>query len=583
MRGGLRVGGVVLFTGLVLAYGAFAWDEAGDQGLAAAEAEGRALLGAVAAGVESSVEASRAVEGLLAEGLIAAARDVGRAVAGAAGLEEEALRREAQARGLVGAAILDPELGIVASFDASESESSPSPQGPFGAARLARLDVDSAVRRLRASGLGASDTAVIGFDESPFAARVEFCVAARVPEIPGFVLLRGDASRLEQFRRDVGIARVLRHAAAAPGIASLAVQSVDGTCLAADDPGLAGAVLPAPPVAPVWREDASGARTLDLAVVASWTHGPPGHLRVALDAAPVDEVIRRSRTGVAVMTAAALAAGLGGFVALAVVERRRREAETDLLAELARRERFAAMGRLSAGVAHEIRGPLNAVGLSTQLLAREAEGPARRERLAELTAAIRAGVARADAAVSGFLDLGRPRGPLVAVPLDVADVVRAVLAAEGGVLDVRPPAEPVHVLGDRDDLTHALGNLVRNARQAAPPESVRATWRADGALCVIDIDDGGPGVAPADRAAIFEPFVTRRAGGTGLGLAIARDEVVRHGGTIEVLDAPGGGARFRVRLPVAVESVAALEARVSSPSRIADDGGASGPAPRGRA
>ena len=544
---GLRVGGAALFAGLVLAYGVFAWHEAETHALAAAEAEGRALLRAVAVGVESSVAASRAVESLLAEPLVAGAHDVAEHLVAAPGLEENVLRSAVGARGLAGAALLDPELGVVASADAAAEDATPGAAEPFAARRIARLDLEAVVARFRADGLISRDTLVVGFEESPFAARTEFAVAVRAEALPGFVVLRADATRLEQFREAAGITRVLRETTSAPGIAFLAVEADDGTCLASGDPGLVGATLPQTPSSPTWCDAASGRRTLDIAVPVAWEGGPAGRLRVGLDAGPVEAIVFRTRRNVVVFTAAALSAGLAGLVALAAVERRRRAAEARLRDQLAERERFAAMGRVAAGVAHEIRGPLNALSLSTQLLARETGATSQ---VSGHVAAVRAAVARVDAAVADFLALGQyARGAEIGAT-DIAEVVADAHGAEGGSLRIDAPPEPVVADVDRALLARAIGNLVRNARQAAPPESVHVAWRCEGREVVLDVDDGGPGVPPALRASAFDPFVTTRANGTGLGLAIAKDAVERQGGRIEILDVPGGGARFRIRLPV---------------------------------
>lgn len=571
MRGDLRAGGGALFTALLLAYGAVAWRESEDRALAAAGAEGRALLGAVAAGVEASLEASRTVESLLGERLAEAARDLAARLAASPGFEEQVLRETVDRRALAGAALLDPELGCVASAEAGRAEPSFDAADPFAASRFERFALDALAHRIRAAeagdtARGADDPVVVGFGDGPFAATTEFAVALRDASLPGVVVLRADATRLAEFRRDAGIGRVLRESAAAPAVAFLAVQAADGTCLASDDADLVGAVLPGAPAEPSWRTDHRGRRTLDLAVPIAWEGGPRGHLRVALDAAPVEDVIVRSRTHLAVATAAALCAGIGGLIALALVDRRRARAEQALRTQIELRERFASLGRLAAGVAHEVRGPLNALSLSSQLLAREAAARPGESggRVASLTAEIRAAVGRIDAVVRDFLALGRDSAPAARVRVDLADLVSDAAAAEGGTLRISPPAAAVAVLADRPLLARAVANLVRNARQFAPPESVEVSWRSEGGRAVLDVDDAGPGVPEADRDVVFEPFRTTRAGGTGLGLALAREAVEQHGGRIELHRSPAGGARFRIVLPDGGAAACAAAAHVEA-------------------
>jgi len=151
------------------------------------------------------------------------------------------------------------------------------------------------------------------------------------------------------------------------------------------------------------------------------------------------------------------------------------------------------------------------------------------------------------------------------VPLDLAQVVpEAVdrirpLADERGctlVLATEPvPALPI--LGDADRLLQVLVILLDNATRLAPSgTTVEVGMGRHDRQAWFSIDDHGPGVAPEDRLRIFEPFARAAAGrrqrreGTGLGLAVARSLVDRHHGTIAVDDAPGGGARFTVSLPL---------------------------------
>jgi signal transduction histidine kinase len=547
MKLGLREGAGVLFATLAAAGAVLAWHGAEGSALAAARAECHALLGVVASGVEASIAASSAVETLLAERLLGEARAVAEELARHPGLEEATLRRCVEERGLAGAVALDPALGPVATADPLAAGAAQAAE-PFETARIARLELESTIERLRAAGLGETSEAVIGFEDGPFGARPEFAVAVACAALPGYVVVRADAVRMEAFRRDAGIARVLRHAADAPGVASLALVDDDGTCVAAADPGLVGATLPGAGPEPRWRERADGRRVLDVAMPVRWQGHEAGRLLIELEAGPVDAVIAQTRRDVALIAGLAACAGLGGIVGMAAVDRRRRAAESALRDELAQRETFASMGRMAAGVAHEIRGPLNALALNAQLLEREARlaPPAR---VAELTKSIREAVARADAAVREFLAMGRSGAHVDRSPVDLADVVRDALASEGGTLRTEPPADPVVVPGDARLLARAVANLVRNARQAAPPESVQVAWRLERSEAVLDVDDAGPGIPPERRGDVFLPFRSGRAGGTGLGLTLASDAVERHGGRIEVLDAPGGGARLRVRLP----------------------------------
>jgi two-component system osmolarity sensor histidine kinase EnvZ len=151
-------------------------------------------------------------------------------------------------------------------------------------------------------------------------------------------------------------------------------------------------------------------------------------------------------------------------------------------------------------------------------------------------------------------------------PVDLAGVVRRECeerSANGARVDATLTADRVMVSGDRAALARAVGNLIDNAVKYGGEAAVTMTCNSDEAEIIVD--DRGPGVPAAEREHIFEPFLrldasrNRDRGGTGLGLAIAHQFVQGHGGTITVEDRPGGGARFRVRLP-RVEGLAAGEA-----------------------
>ena len=123
---------------------------------------------------------------------------------------------------------------------------------------------------------------------------------------------------------------------------------------------------------------------------------------------------------------------------------------------------------------------------------------------------------------------------------------------------------PCRVRGDRSQLATLLTNLIDNALKFTPANKpVRVTIRREAAEAVLEVLDQGPGIAPADRDAIFERY--RRGSdagdipGAGLGLYLVREIVARHGGEVVLFSPPAGGAIFRVTLPLAPESIIAAQ------------------------
>ncbi len=235
-------------------------------------------------------------------------------------------------------------------------------------------------------------------------------------------------------------------------------------------------------------------------------------------------------------------------------------------AQLVRSERMASVGRLSAGLAHEIGNPIAAlIGLEDLLL----DGDLPPEQHRDFLQRMRRETERIHMIIRDLLDFARPEEPGRSGDLepparaDVGRVVDDVVALARPQKHFRGVAIDTEVAGDlaaaigASRLTQVLLNLLLNAGAAlaaAPPESGRVRLRAfaiDGPRVRIEIDDNGPGVAGKVRDRLFEPFVTTKevGQGTGLGLAVCRGLVESAGGEIGLDPAFEGGARFYVVLP----------------------------------
>lgn len=226
-----------------------------------------------------------------------------------------------------------------------------------------------------------------------------------------------------------------------------------------------------------------------------------------------------------------------------------------LLARL--QDAFAAQRAFISDAAHELRSPLTALRLQLQLLERAPHEAARREALTRLGAAIE----RAIHLVGQLLTLARSEPQAAAAPLEPVDLAAA---AALGIADTHALALARHtdigleassgawVSGDAEALRTLVRNLTDNAVRYTPEGgTVRVRCSKVNDAVILEVCDTGPGIAPGDRSRVFDRFFRRAPGqesGTGLGLAIVKAIAERHGGTVQLDAAPGGGLCVTLRL-----------------------------------
>jgi signal transduction histidine kinase len=215
-------------------------------------------------------------------------------------------------------------------------------------------------------------------------------------------------------------------------------------------------------------------------------------------------------------------------------------------------EQLAGLGRLAAGLAHEIRNPLGAIAGSIELLR---TGGTLSEEDRNLCEIVERETARLNDLVGDMLDLSRPRAPAKAA-VDLGAIARdvVVLAARSGrgsdvTVTFEGPDSAV-VLADAAQLRQVAWNLVRNAIQASSPgHEVKVVIVDHGETCALEVRDHGPGIPPEARLRLFDAFFTTRAHGMGIGLAVVKRILDDHGFPVEVESAEGEGTTIRVRMP----------------------------------
>jgi signal transduction histidine kinase len=234
---------------------------------------------------------------------------------------------------------------------------------------------------------------------------------------------------------------------------------------------------------------------------------------------------------------------------------------TDLLviknleAQISRQERLAALGQLTAGVAHEIRNPLSTIKACAEILERRFGGQSGEEGLAR---DIVEEVNRLSRVVTEFLTFARPSLPNRS-PVDLNDMLARVLdlLERGGSETITIERDfqdhlPI-IQADSDQVEQVLLNLVRNGSEAMKGTgtlAVKTGFTGEDNTVWFEVRDKGEGMDEETKRRMFDPFYTTKANGTGLGLSICHRILEGHGGSIQILDTqPGKGTSIRVSFP----------------------------------
>jgi signal transduction histidine kinase len=222
---------------------------------------------------------------------------------------------------------------------------------------------------------------------------------------------------------------------------------------------------------------------------------------------------------------------------------------------LRRKERLAALGEISAGLAHEIRNPLGIISSSVQLLSQEERFSASSG--GDLLDIIQEETVRLNGLVTDFLLFGRPGQPnlrecdLGQIVERAVDHVRGMAEQKKAAIAARVPEQPLLAQVDPDMLRQVLLNLLLNAIDAVPPQGeIRVVLDLGAKGPTIDVHNTGPAIPEEFQSRIFDPFFTTKDKGSGLGLANAYKIIESHGGELTVASSPGQGTSFVISLPL---------------------------------
>jgi len=528
--------GLLLLLLAALALARWTWVEAERQRHdieTALRAEAVLLAESLAPGLASASDALREIDEAVAERLLDNARLLAH-LARRSAPDVEVLRTVAEANGLDTIAFLDPGGGVRLAVG-----------DPLGA---------GVVEALAPLLAGASQEELISPET---AGDAEHRAAAVALPRGGAVVVHVHATSAYSFARSLGIDNLLARLVRSESVLYLAYREEPGPREAwATWDG--GALPPSRAGSDAGRLERLRDRVaFEVEVPVETPAGRSASLRVGLDGASIERasVAGLRRTALVGVVLVGLGLASAAYALLRRERDRERQAAAARLAaaEEARRrsERLALAGALTAGLAHEVRSPLNAIALAAQRLERaQPEEPA-----LGFARLVRDEVRRLEGVLREFLDLARPVSERrETVPLaEIVGEVAELLASEAGeaAVTLAPPAGAAFATVDRDAVRRAVINLVRNAIQASPAgAAVRVELEQDprGEARLRVLDDGA-GIPEEMAERLLEPFVTTRADGTGLGLALVRRVAEEHSGSFHLTNRPTAGAEAVLVLP----------------------------------
>ncbi len=434
-------------------------------------------------------------------------------------------------------------LGIVAILDVAGNLVAGNRPIPEGIARLARPVID-----------GKEEFAIRIFDRLARGLEWGF-VAARRSAGSGSIILGLNAKNYRGRCITLSLSQALGNVALTADMAYILIYDRRGRVIASAGDSIPEQREPHPPdfrrSSPVITKLKQGdARFLEFRTPVAVDGTPAGVVFMGFQADAFYGILRGNRKTLLIYTGFMIGIALMSIFLIYRNQSRYIDALRAMENQVQRTQRLSALGRLAAGVAHEIRNPLNAISIGIQRI--QKESPHR------LISVIRDEIGRLNRILDDFLSISR-RPPMAPAPGDVRALLdHAVLLAreEAGAkgVDIRAdwPDRPLMVNMDPDRLKQALINIIRNGLDAVSgPGTIHISAQQEGKRMVrISVRDTGTGLSPEEINRIFDPDYTTKDRGVGLGLPIAHEIIQAHNGRITVEGRPGKGTTVDIDLPL---------------------------------
>jgi len=416
---------------------------------------------------------------------------------------------------------------------------------------------------------GADDSRIIGFMEDGYYSGQRYGVVVRGEKV-GAVVVNADSENMLDFRKTVGMGTMLKKIGMKENIRYIVLQDTLGIVSASegvtsmsrinDDPFL----MNVKPGILSWRTViADDYNVMEIVTPLIVDDYRLGLIRLGLDTKTFREI--SSRAKLYFFSLFVIAAASAAFLFMYIVQRQNYSLlniehdhildEVRLMEEETRRsERLTSMGRLAAGMSHEIRNPLNSISMLVQLLNTDFEVRENRDRFSRFLTSIREEIARISGIVENFLKYARPLelSRRVVSVRDVAADVLAIVGEKAKKEKIDIGIDIPHDMTcwcDADQMKQVILNLVLNAMDAVGEDgTIDISGEDTGKAVLLSISDSGGGIPENIMSGIFDPYFTTKENGTGLGLSEVHRIVTLHGGTIQAKNS-GTGAVFTITIP----------------------------------
>jgi signal transduction histidine kinase len=307
------------------------------------------------------------------------------------------------------------------------------------------------------------------------------------------------------------------------------------------------------------KVDSGENKILDIAAPLKLDKKVVGIVRIGLDRGSMDKIIDENRQNIFVFMIFVVIIALLSMWLLYHDQNRHLAGVVDMERRLEKAERLSALGQLAAGVAHEIRNPLNAISMATQRLKRDFTplDIGKTEDFQNLSGVIKDEIKRLNGIIEEFLSFSKSRRlalsyfSLTEVLQKIVNLIREEASARGITIETKWRLSQVIIPMDINKLQQAFLNLIKNAMESIPADgNIIITVDREGKnYIVVSISDTGCGMTAEEIERIFSPEYTTKEKGLGLGVTLASEIIRGHGGDIRVISRKGEGTTFEVVLP----------------------------------